>query len=126
MSKNLFTIGMALLLSAGGLLTDRAAGAQMKSLSGHVPGIVANLKAKGSLQDTNQLYLAIGLPLRNTNALADLLSQLYDPASPNYHKYLSPGQFAAQFGPSQEDYQAVIDFARSHGLVVIGTHSNRM
>jgi uncharacterized repeat protein (TIGR01451 family) len=126
MSKNLFTIGMVLLLSAGGLLADRAAGAQMKSLSGHVPGIVANLKAKGSLEDTNQLYLAIGLPLRNTNALADLLSQLYDPASPNYHKYLSTEQFTAQFGPSQEDYQAVIDFARSHGLVVIGTHSNRM
>ena len=126
MSKNLFTIGLVLLLSGGGLLADRAVGGQMKVLAGHVPGIVANLKAKGSLQDTNQLYLAIGLPLRNTNALADLLSQLYDPASPNYHKYLSPEQFTAQFGPSQGDYQAVIDFARSHGLAVIGTHSNRM
>ena len=34
-------------------------------------------------------------------------------ASPNFHHYLTPEQFTEKFGPSQEDYQAVIDFAKS-------------
>ena len=50
--------------------------------------------------------------------LTNLLADVYNPASPNFHHYLTPDQFTASFGPSQEDYQKVIDFAKSHGLVV--------
>ena len=72
------------------------------------------------------MNLAIGLPLRNQEALTNLLQQIYDPASPNFHHYLTPEEFTAQFGPTEQDYQAVIDFARANGLTVIGTHPNRM
>jgi uncharacterized repeat protein (TIGR01451 family) len=126
MSKNLITIGMALLLSSGALLTDRAQGSQMKILGGHVPAAVASLTAKGLLPDTNQLSLAIGLPLRNTDALSNLLQQVYDPSSTNYHKYLSPQEFTDRFGPTIQDYQSVIDFANKNGLVVTKGFSNRM
>src|SRR5580704_13805160 len=44
-----------------------------------------------------QLNLAIGLPLRHRDELMDLLRQLQDPASPNYHRYLTSGQFAERF-----------------------------
>ena len=72
------------------------------------------------------MNLAIGLPLRNTEALTNLLEQVYDPASPNYHHYLTPEQFTQQFGPTEQDYQQVKEFARAHDLVVIGEHPNRM
>jgi subtilase family serine protease len=72
------------------------------------------------------LRLAIGLPLRNGQALTNLLQQLYDPASPLYHQYLKPEQFTASFGPEEKDYQALRRFAESHGLTVTGTHPNRM
>ncbi|MGD1019943.1 MAG: PKD domain-containing protein [Verrucomicrobiia bacterium] len=78
------------------------------------------------LPGTNRLYLAIGLPLRNQDALDSLLRQIYDPASPNYRHYLKPGQFTELFGPTPRDYQAVIDFARSHGFTVAATHPNRV
>jgi uncharacterized repeat protein (TIGR01451 family) len=98
----------------------------MKTLSGHVPAAVSRLQAKGLLPATNSLYLAIGLPLRNREALTNLLQQIYDPASPNYHHYLTPEQFTAQFGPTEEDYQKVIQFAQASGLTVADTPPNRM
>jgi subtilase family serine protease len=74
---------------------------------------------------STHLNLAIGLPLRNQDGLDLLLQQLSDPASPNYHQYLTPEQFTEQFGPTEEDYKALIDFAESNGLVVTATHPNR-
>ena len=71
------------------------------------------------------LYLVIGLPLRNTGALTNLLGQLYDPSSPQYHHWLTPNQFAQMFGPTEQDYQAVIAYAETNGLTVTATHSDR-
>jgi kumamolisin len=65
------------------------------------------------METTKRLDLAIGLPLRNREALTHLLEQLYNPASPKYRQYLTPQQFAEKFGPSEEDYQVVIAFAKS-------------
>jgi uncharacterized repeat protein (TIGR01451 family) len=95
-------------------------------LRGHVPPVVSHLAAKERLAATTSLRLAIGLPLHNREALTNLLEQLYDPASPNYRHFLTPEQFTAQFGPTEQDYQAVVNFAKANGLVVTGTHPNRM
>jgi hypothetical protein len=54
-----------------------------------------------------------------------LLQQLYDPSAPNYHQYLNPDEFAQRFGPSEGDYQTLIQFAEMNGLSIIGTHPNR-
>jgi len=43
--------------------------------------------------------------VRNREALATLLGQLYDPASPDYHQYLMPAEFAELFGPTPQDYE---------------------
>src|SRR5579862_4995428 len=80
-------------------------------LNGHVPSEVANLRPMGPLSTASNLQLAISLPLRNAAALSNLLNQIYDPACPNFHHYLTPRQFIAQFGPTTHDYQAVIKFA---------------
>src|SRR5450432_3245238 len=99
--------------------------AEGQSLSGHLPPAAARLQPVGRLPALNRLNLAIGLPLRNQEALTNLLEQLYDPSSPQYRHYLSPEQFAERFGPAQEDYEAVRSFAKSQGLVVKATHPNR-
>ena len=96
------------------------------TLPGHVPAVVAGLMPKGRLPATNHLYLAIGLPLRNQAALDELLRELYDPQSTNYHKFLTTPEFTARFGPTEPDYQAVIQFAQASGLTVAGTHPNRL
>ena len=90
-----------------------------------MPPITKHLNPLGRLEAGAHLDLAIGLPLRNREQLTNLLEDLYRPSSPNFRHYLTADEFAASFGPSQEDYQAVIDFAKAHGLIVKNTHANR-
>ena len=77
------------------------------------------------LNPANQLRLAISLPLRDGAGLRQFLGELYDPASPKFHAYLSAEEFARQYGPTVEDYEGVQAFCRSNGLIVVGTHPNR-
>jgi hypothetical protein len=97
-------------------------------LQGHVQSAVSRLHLQpvSRLSSEKRLNLAIGLPLRNQQALDDLLQQLYDPASPNYRHYLTPEQFTEQFGPTEQDYQKVIAFAKRNGLTVTATSANRV
>jgi len=90
-----------------------------------LPAAVKNTEPLGRLESFNRLKLAIGLPLRNQAALSNLLQAIYDPASANYHHYLTPEQFAEKFGPSAADYAALTAFVQSQGLTVTGTHPNR-
>src|SRR2546427_317446 len=90
-----------------------------------VPAAAKNAAPTGQSSRWKRLDLAISLPWRNQAALARLLQELYDPASTNYHRYLTPQQFADRFGPTEQDYQEVIKFAESHGLTVTGRHPNR-
>jgi hypothetical protein len=86
----------------------------------------ANSQALGRLPDAQTMRLAISLPLRNQPQLHTLLQQLYDPASPNYRKFLTVQQFTDQFGASAQDYVKVLDFAKSHGFTVTHTFPNRL
>ena len=118
---------LVLSLSLAVTLTSRAAvGGERKSLSGHLPPGVSNLVAFGDFPATNQLRLAIGLPLRDPQGVETFLAQVYDPASPLYRQYLTPDEFTSRFGPTAADYDAVSAFARANQLVITATHSNRM
>jgi hypothetical protein len=102
--------------------------ADKRLVTGPLPAAVAqgNFTSLGRLPSTNQMRLTLDLPLRNAGGLAHLLAAIYNPASPQYHHYLKPGEFTARFGPTPEDYAAVIRFANTNGLTVSGTHSNRL
>lgn len=99
---------------------------QRQTLKGHVPAVVQNLTAVDRLPASQQLSLSIGLPLRNEEALNRLLEQLHVPSSPQYHRYVTPQEFTAQFGPTEQDYQQVIQYLQAGGLRIVRTHSNRL
>jgi Pro-kumamolisin, activation domain len=80
----------------------------------------------GQLAATQNMRLVISLPLRNQDQLDQLLIDLYDPNSPSYRQFLSVEQFTEQFGPTQAEYEAAINFARENGLTVEGTSPNRL
>src|ERR1022692_3457563 len=97
-------------------------------LHSHVRSVVSQGKATvvGLLPPDQLLNLSIVLPLRNQAELTSLLGRLYDPSSPDYRHFLSVDQFTEQFGPTAEDYQAVIDFAHANGLTVTDAPANRL
>ena len=72
------------------------------------------------------LKLALGLPLRQPEVLAQLLADLYTPGHPRFRHFLTPAEFTAQFGPTEADYESVVAFAQSRGLLITGRHANRL
>ena len=121
------------LAMAGALLlflTAPAAQAQTRRLlnhgaQGHVPSIVAHLTPVARLEATNRLRLEIGLPLHDQEKLQATLQALHDPANAQYHHWLTPEQFTESFGPTEQEYQSVVDYMAGHGLKVEAKYSNR-
>ena len=77
-------------------------------------------QAVGQLPKGQMMTLDIVLQLRDEAGLKSFLEDLYDPNSGIYHQFLTPAQFTERFGPSQADYNAVVQFAKANGLAVIG------
>jgi kumamolisin len=111
------------------LLFSMGVRAQAQSMpTRHVHQEVINGKAVflNRLPASQPLSFNIALPLRNEAELDDLLKQLYDPRSPSFHKFLSVQEFTERFGPTEEDYAAVVSFAEKNGFTVTGTSPNRL
>jgi len=93
-----------------------AAGRQQ--LHGHVPSVLSRAPDRGPLEPSTRLTLLLALPLRNSTALDDTLKKIQDPQSTFYRHYLTPQEFARDYGPSVQDVQSLLDFVRSANLVI--------
>jgi subtilase family serine protease len=101
---------------------------QLQQLHGHVRPVVSSGQAVpvAPMSAGENMNLAIMLPLKNQTELTGFLSRLHDPSSADYRQYLTVDQFTEKFGPSEQDYQAVISFAKANGFIVTGTSPNRL
>jgi trimeric autotransporter adhesin len=59
-------------------------------------------------------------------ALERLLDELIDPASPNYHRWLTPDEFGARFGAAHADVEAIRDWLEAEGFTVAAIPKSRM
>jgi len=96
-------------------------------LSGHVPSeAIVNATLLENLDANMSLPFTFTLPLRNQNALEDLIQRLYDPSDhEHYGNYLTSEEFIERFAPTQEDYNLAIAYAKKIGLNITGKHPNR-
>jgi subtilase family serine protease len=82
---------------------------------------------RGLLDADTDLHITLhlrGIPERQA-ALERLLEEQSDPASPNYHRWLTPEEFGDQFGASEADVEGVSEWLRTHGLKVHGAARGR-
>jgi subtilase family serine protease len=107
--------------SVGPFLTPQGA----QQLSGQRPREVATLAPSAPIADSTTIDVAIGLALADDAAVDGLVRDLYDPASPRYHRFLTPDEYTKKFSPSVESYQAVLDFAARNQLTVVRKTPNR-
>jgi len=77
------------------------------------------------LAATQMLKFDIVLAMRD-QAARELLKELYNPSSPFYQHYLTPQDFTARFGPSQENYNALINSRWPTGFTVAGGSRDSM
>ena len=117
---NRFLLSIAVLLS---LVTVAAINAQAQSMSTrHVREVTRTGAAKpiGQLPPDQTMTLDVVLPLRDPAGLNSFLKELYDPSSPSYRQFLSVPEFTARFGPTEENYDAVVRYLKSYGFEVTG------
>ena len=113
----------ALVLSVGVFVSAGVVEGDAQTLmTRHVREATLNGQAKvlGRLPATQIMQLNIVLPLRDQAGLDALLAELYNPNSPDYRHFLTPAEFTERFGPSQQDYDSVVQYVRAYGLTVVG------
>ncbi|HEY4905251.1 MAG TPA: S53 family peptidase [Candidatus Sulfotelmatobacter sp.] len=77
-------------------------------------------KPIGHLPASQIMQLDIVLPMRDRAGLQNFLAELYSQTVPNHVHFLTPAEFTEKFGPTQHDYNAVLQYVQSHGLAVVG------
>ena len=112
-----FALSLAVVLSLSGSVSQA-----QSVMTHHVRDVVRSGQAasNGRLPANQTLQLDLVLQLSDRAGLQSFLNDLYNPSSPSYRQFLTPAQFTARFGPSQQDYDAVLRFAQNYGLQVVG------
>ena len=90
------------------------------ALSGHVPAEAIRSIPIGRAEASQQIRVQVSLKLHNTGELSQLLQAQQDPASPQYHQWLTGSEFDVRFGPSQQDLDSISQWLASQGFKITG------
>jgi len=91
------------------------------TLAGHVSPQARPDRDQGRVSPSLQLSrvtLLLGGSDQQKSDLKQLLADQQNTASPNYHRWLSPEEFAQRFGASDADIATISSWAQSQGLTV--------
>jgi subtilase family serine protease len=115
-------LGVMLLSIAAFVSAGVTEGRAENLMTRHVREVTLNGQAKqlGHLPAGRILQLDVVLPLRDQAGLDAFLAELQNSFSANYNHYLTPADFTERFGPTQEHYDALIQYLRGQGLAVVG------
>src|SRR5438445_1243044 len=94
---------------------------QLVRLKGNVHPLARPEFDQGAVEDwqpMNRMLLLLKRSAEQQLALDQFMLDLQNSESPNFHKWLTPQQFGAQFGPADADIQTVTSWLQSHGFQV--------
>jgi uncharacterized membrane protein len=94
---------------------------QLVRLKGNVHPLARPEFDQGAVSDSmamNRMLLVLKRSVEQESALMQLMVDQHNTNSSNFHKWLTPEQFGAQFGPADADVQAVTSWLQSHGFQV--------
>ncbi|MEW2503541.1 S53 family serine peptidase [Amycolatopsis sp. NPDC047767] len=94
------------------------------TMSGNAAPLASSARS-GDVDAGQQINAALSLKLHNQQALQQFLSDVQNPASPQYHHFLTPEQFNAAFGPTQADVAKAVSFLKQNGARGIEVSGNR-
>jgi subtilase family serine protease len=116
--RTTFVLSAAIALALAATTTAQAESVMTRHMRAEVSAGTAQPTAH--LPATQTLGLDIVLPLSDPAGLDSFLADIYNPASPNFHHFLTVSEFTAKFGPKQTDYDTVLAYAQANGLQVTG------
>ncbi|WP_233840452.1 S53 family serine peptidase [Dyella sp. 2HG41-7] len=118
MTRKAYGLSFAIALAFGATTAAQAA----QVYTHHVRDVVSHQTAQltGSLPASTPMQLDVVLPLRDKAGLDAFIADVTNPASANYQHYLTPQEFTARFGPTQNDYDTVVQYLTRYGFTVTG------
>jgi subtilase family serine protease len=102
----------------GGGSTGTTGNSGRHQLTGTMPTWTAAVKKTGAVAASARTTAKVWLAPRNQAQLAALAKAVSDPASSQYHSFLSHGQYVAQYAPTSAQVSAVTSWLKSAKLSV--------
>ncbi|MGA9527899.1 MAG: S53 family peptidase [Terriglobales bacterium] len=75
----------------------------------------------GPEDETKQIKVTYWLTQRDKANFDEQVRQMYDPTSPNFHKWLTPSEYKARFAPTDADMAIVRRHLAANNLKVVST-----
>ena len=73
----------------------------------------------------DHIFLFLQRSPQQEQALNQLIEQLNDRKSPNFHNWLTAEEFGERFGVAEDDINTVTNWLQSHGLRVNQVYTNQ-
>jgi hypothetical protein len=118
----------AVVVCSGTLALGQSANVAGSPYTGHTPPVVVNGSAKlvQHYNPAQTLRLTLGLQPPHMTEEKQFLQDLQTKGSPDFHNFLSPAEWTKRFDPSEQDEQAVLDWAKAQSLNVTHRFPNRL
>ncbi|MGC2493420.1 S53 family peptidase [Candidatus Binatus sp.] len=88
------------------------------TLEGNHPDEAADIVGAATASPSQSLAMRLTMAIRNRDELAKLLADQQNPASPEYHRWLTPAAFTSRFGPTAADLARVTQWLKAKGFTV--------
>src|ERR1700693_190627 len=86
--------------------------------------LLSNAENLGAEDLSKQITVTVWLKHHNQGAFDELVREMYDKASPNYHHWLTKEQYMANFAPTARETAAVREFLTTRNLTISSVEEN--
>src|SRR5882724_9412769 len=110
------------------LVTQAVDESNRVTMRGNVHALARAEFDQGAIADTqpvNRIYLLLNRSAVQQTALDKLMREQVDAGSANFHKWLTPVEYGAQFGPADEDVAAVESWLAAQGFTGVKTNAGK-
>jgi len=110
------------------LITQRIDDTRTVTLRGDVHPLARPENDRGPAPDSlplRHLRLLLKRAPEQEQAVERFIGQLHDPASPSYHRWLTPPETGERFGLAQQDIDAIVIWLGAHGFQVDQVYPSR-
>jgi trimeric autotransporter adhesin len=97
-------------------------------LKGNVPRQAKSQIDQGAVpasMPASRLFLVLKHSPTQAQAIREYIDSLQNKSSSNFHKWLTPEEFGAKYGPSEKDLKITTDWLASHGFTINGVNKAR-
>lgn len=101
-----------------------APSAKAQSSSDSTSRLLSRAQNLGAEDLSKQITVTLWLNHHNQSAFHELVRQMYDKSSPNYHHFLTLDQYHANFAPTSQEAGLVREYLTTHNLTISAADKN--